>query len=543
MHLDNGGTVITGSYRPWMKNGIYMSGNDDMMYVGQLFRTGTDESDAVVAWGDNALSPAGPDNLRFLFMGNGDEGLEVTRVNGSGFFGIGNYNGDPNQPDERLDVRDRTIRLRAVPGAPYEDNTLTKILGVRPDGRVYWRDISTISGDDCDWKIQNTNDVSSVYAGSSCPWGFLNGVGVGIQHPKAKLHVYFDNDPEAGFTGEVTYSVLATDQQSGRAIKGEARTLLSTDFNSGDLRGVFGQVSNAKYSYGVLGDATNAGASPGTSADLIGVSGSSSATNNSVRCVGVYGKASGAIASNSWAGWFDGLTYCTLGVWSASDSQLKRDVQEIENASALLAQLNPRSYEYDSDAFGFMGFDSGRHMGLMADEVAEVLPSAVKDITRPADVDSLGNEVNPAVSFKALNYQELIPLLIASNKEQQDRIDRLESMIAACCAFPSDPDGLGGRDRTVIDELDPAKEQQLRVQPNPFNERTTLYYVLENAGRMQLIANSADGKVLKVLKESMLEAGSYSYEWETAGMAPGIYYITLLVNGEPAVKKAVKVAH
>ena len=36
-------------YRPWMRNGVYMSGNNDMMYVGQLFRAGEDEHDAVVA--------------------------------------------------------------------------------------------------------------------------------------------------------------------------------------------------------------------------------------------------------------------------------------------------------------------------------------------------------------------------------------------------------------------------------------------------------------------------------------------------------------
>ena len=92
LHLDDGGGVITGSYRPWMKNGMYMSGNNDMMYVGQLFRSGADESDAVIAWGDNASSPAGPDHLRFLFMGAGAEGFETMRLTGDGYYGIGDFN-------------------------------------------------------------------------------------------------------------------------------------------------------------------------------------------------------------------------------------------------------------------------------------------------------------------------------------------------------------------------------------------------------------------------------------------------------------------
>ncbi|MBL0126043.1 MAG: hypothetical protein IPP83_01020 [Flavobacteriales bacterium] len=50
LHLDDGiFPPLTGPYRPWMRNGVYMSGNNDMMYVGQLFRAGEDERDAMVA--------------------------------------------------------------------------------------------------------------------------------------------------------------------------------------------------------------------------------------------------------------------------------------------------------------------------------------------------------------------------------------------------------------------------------------------------------------------------------------------------------------
>ena len=54
--------------------------------------------------------------------------------------------------------------------------------------------------------------------------------------------------------------------------------------------------------------------------------------------------------------------------------------------------------------------------------------------------------------------------------------------------------------------------------------------------------NSADGKELGVLHEATLEQGEYQYEWNTAALAPGMYYVTLLVDGKPVVKKAVKVA-
>jgi len=47
--------------------------------------------------------------------------------------------------------------------------------------------------------------------------------------------------------------------------------------------------------------------------------------------------------------------------------------------------------------------------------------------------------------------------------------------------------------------------------------------------------------VLNVLQEATLQAGDYQYAWHTTDLAPGTYYVTLLLNGEMVVKKAVKV--
>ncbi|HRH71201.1 MAG TPA: hypothetical protein PLB89_16985, partial [Flavobacteriales bacterium] len=79
------------------------------------------------------------------------------------------------------------------------------------------------------------------------------------------------------------------------------------------------------------------------------------------------------------------------------------------------------------------------------------------------------------------------------------------------------------------------------IVPNPFSEPPTVYYTLDRGGRMQLIANSADGKQLNVLQEATMQAGNYQYAWDTSALAPGMYYVTLLLDGQPMVKKAVKV--
>lgn len=65
LHLEgpNNTPFTGGQWRTWMKTGLFMRENSDGMYVGMKQETGTNRSDAVVSWSDDALF----DRLRFLF--------------------------------------------------------------------------------------------------------------------------------------------------------------------------------------------------------------------------------------------------------------------------------------------------------------------------------------------------------------------------------------------------------------------------------------------------------------------------------------------
>ena len=82
-----------------------------------------------------------------------------------------------------------------------------------------------------------------------------------------------------------------------------------------------------------------------------------------------------------------------------------------------------------------------------------------------------------------------------------------------------------------------AQERLLRIAPNPFTDRTTLYYALERAGRAQLLVNRSDGRDLFVLSDAQREAGAYEVKRDTNALLPGMYYVTLLLDGEPVVKR------
>lgn len=151
-------------YRPWMRNGITMTGNSDMGYISQYYH-GPDTTDMVIHWSNDPESgDYKPDHLRFIFTANYNsafstgaqsrEGLEGMRLVANDmdeiFVGVGDWYAGNALPDERLDVLDRTVRIRRlVPD--YEDDDLDKVVVTDDDGRLHWRDVNSIPGiNDCD---------------------------------------------------------------------------------------------------------------------------------------------------------------------------------------------------------------------------------------------------------------------------------------------------------------------------------------------------------------------------------------------------------
>jgi len=258
---------------------------------------------------------------------------------------------------------------------------------------------------------------------------------------------------------------------------------------------------------------------------------------------GVYAEGSG---SNAFGGYFIGDTHVqgnltVSGTYPGSDAMLKTDVQGLTDPLSTIALLQPKRYSFLSAQFPQLALPEGEHMGFVAQEVQAVLPGIVRSFHQPARFDSLGAEIAPSFNYLGVNYTEVIPLLVAGMQQQQAQIAQLQAQLNACCASPSDDGTRSAMGSAPDEKLTPSQERLLRIAPNPFTDRTTLYCTLERAGRMQLMANSSDGRDLRMLSEGQREAGEFQYEWSTEHLAPGVYYVTLLLDGEPVVKRAVKV--
>ena len=203
LHLDNGGNG-GGGFRPWMVTGTTTTRGSDLAYFG-MKNEGMDRNHTVITWSDNT-NVDGPDQLRFIFTSDNGfwgagisgqlDGLEAARIHPAvsgdeSFFGIGDwFNSGGQQPDERLDILDRTVRIRDLP-TDYEDvnKTMDKVVVVDADGRLFWRpesDYINAAAADCDWYQQTTGNlnVSTAYPGAptGCP-DENSSVGIGVQVP------------------------------------------------------------------------------------------------------------------------------------------------------------------------------------------------------------------------------------------------------------------------------------------------------------------------------------------------------------------------
>ncbi|MBK8532917.1 MAG: tail fiber domain-containing protein [Flavobacteriales bacterium] len=408
--------------------------------------------------------------------------------------------------------------------------------------------------------------------------------------------------PSAGTTGPSDMvgvrGIVALAPVSGSALHGDL-TANPSSFPTGDFHGVWGRMraeeGSVSRGFGVRGDVT-----ADVQGDLTQAFGVYGSANDGINRYGVYGMVPAAAvapafragvygnspviyadtnttgAVGSWAGYFQGMVrissnaYVNGNVLVTSDASLKTNVEDITNARELIAALQPKSYEFIPQQHPHMQMPPGRQLGLMAPEVQEVLPELVERVPIPAEYDTTGTMVAEATSHLAINYNGFIPVLIAAVKEQQQtisevtasvaqeasemqdlrnlveeqrtRLDQMEQLLAACCANPDGSRALPTQDTEEGPLNDTEGDRKLRIQPNPFSESTTVFYLLERSGRSQLMANSADGKQLRVLQEANLESGSYQYEWNTSDLAAGTYYVTLLLDGQPVVKKAVKVS-
>jgi hypothetical protein len=291
--------------------------------------------------------------------------------------------------------------------------------------------------------------------------------------------------------------------------------------------GVYGSGINGVYGVGrgggdaVRGEATGAGTYGvyGRSASSHGVVG---VTNN----------------TSAYAGYFGGNVYST-GSYQGSDRTLKQDITDVTSAIDILNKLQPKSYNYRQDGkYKEMNLPAGKHYGFIAQEVEQILPGLVKETTfetRPPLADEKQNGGTPAptpasekITFKALNYMELIPLVVKGMQEQEEQLQQQAVMLRQQQQQIDELKTVVSRLTGNQNTLTLAGGSLNQNSPNPVQGSTRISYTIPpGASRAQLLLIDKTGKTIK----SMQLTASGVIHINTATLSSGIYTYSLVVDG------------
>lgn len=308
--------------------------------------------------------------------------------------------------------------------------------------------------------------------------------------------------------------------------------------------------SEKDYSYGVRGEAINPlGYSYGTFGRAIhdspyGVcTGATGIGDGGKNTTGVYGEAVNCGAS-CWAGYFNGAVYSSTG-YTTSDANLKSNIEPITDPMNVINQLQPKSYVFNQVQNETMHLPDGTHFGMLAQDIETILPQLVKQGIQPEVDDSLGNVIHPEIDFKAVNYTEFIPFLVAAvkqmdstNRALQSQLNDLRNIVEVCCSQ------IAARNSNQSNNKNDTQENKISVElssensiillqndPNPFAEQTQISYVIPNAvKKAEIIFYDNNGKILKTIVIN--ERGNGTMQVYASNLSSGIYTYSLIADGK-----------
>ena len=227
----------------------------------------------------------------------------------------------------------------------------------------------------------------------------------------------------------------------------------------------------------------------------------------------------------------NGTTYCN-NTWQSSDVRFKKNITAIEGALDKITRMNGKSYEFRTDEFKERRFSKGRDLGLIAQELKEILPEAV--------------HLDTTDGYYSINYIAVIPVIIEAMKEQDSiikaqslKIDNLQTLVTDCCNSSMKMDngnntnGTGNNTTGGINNNSIPSSMAILYQntPNPFSLQTNIQYQIpvtsQNASIMVFDLN---GKLIKTFP--ITNFGNSAITINGNELSPGMFVYSLIVDGK-----------
>lgn len=254
--------------------------------------------------------------------------------------------------------------------------------------------------------------------------------------------------------------------------------------------------------------------------------------------------------SGWYTAYFNGDVYAT-GVFQSSDARLKKNVKPVDNALDIINKLQPKNYEFRNDGnYSLMHLPKGSHYGLLAQEVEQILPGLVKEeqfntadamqrVALKADSSGMVPQLlaenisasKETIPVKAVNYTELIPILIKAMQELSQQVnakdERINALQQQLNELKNGAAVQSGNSKIIM--LSGASLSQ--NAPNPFVKGTTINYTLpQSFGTAKIVITDNYGKVIKDMK--VTGSGKGSLYTDASSLAAGTYQYSLYVDGK-----------
>ncbi|WP_026259885.1 tail fiber domain-containing protein [Segetibacter koreensis] len=381
--------------------------------------------------------------------------------------------------------------------------------------------------------VQNYGTATYNYSGSWGTWSYGSYGGTYSYGPT--YGVFGSGTASSGSYGVYgtggTYGVYGTGNTYG--VYGKSKYL--GVYGEGDSYGLFGYSSSSLgvygsgQSYGVYGYSSGGnGSDPYYPAGVYGYNGS---YGYGVGGYGTNGSGVFGYSSKYYAGYFSGNVF-TTGSYLPSDRALKQDITDLTSAMDIISQLHPKSYNFRQDGnYKLMNLPLGKHYGLITEDLEQILPSLVKQTkfdTRMAlpsvkqepgvTKTSAPAQASETIEFKALNYTELIPIMIKAMQEQEAKIEALTQLV------------------NKLQNANPEATVKLsgislgQNVPNPLNGSSTRinYNIPTGITTAELVFSNAAGQKIKQIQLN----NSGLVDIDTSSLSAGTYFYTLYINGK-----------
>jgi hypothetical protein len=76
-----------------------------------------------------------------------------------------------------------------------------------------------------------------------------------------------------------------------------------------------------------------------------------------------------------------------------------------------------------------------------------------------------------------------------------------------------------------------APEVFLSSTPNPASANNTIRYRVETPSQIRIVVMDGQGRQVRELVNKKQEAGTYTVDWRTANLSSGVYFITVIKDG------------